>query len=242
MVRSMIMWGSRTPCAGREVVVEVAQRAVGDVEVEVGVDVDALELVHDEQADPAAEPVVVLVVDLGAGDVERAGLAVAQRSRGEVLAARAGRDVVVGGRRVGALGPEKGACGTTPTSESTPVASSSARARARVPGQPHGRGGLEQHDGVGRGVGLPGRGDRVPHDGLGRRWCPGRARRGAGTGPARRPTRATSAISSSSVETTTSSAGRAARACSMVHTISGLPADSRGGSCGARPWTRRGRG
>ncbi|MPM28500.1 hypothetical protein SDC9_75026 [bioreactor metagenome] len=74
---------------------------VGQVQVGEGVDVDALDLVHHEQADPPADPVVLLPVDRRPGEVERAVLVVAQLLGAQLLAARAVIHVVVGGRRVG---------------------------------------------------------------------------------------------------------------------------------------------
>src|SRR5687767_8570606 len=70
------------------------QQACSEGDVELGVDVDALVLGHDEEADPAAETVVVLLVDLGAREVERARLAVAPGLLGQVLPSRPRGDVV----------------------------------------------------------------------------------------------------------------------------------------------------
>ena len=151
-----------------------AQSTVGDLEVELGVDVDALELVHDEQADPTPDPVVELVVDPGAGQVQRPGLAVAQRRGGEVLAPRAGGDVVGGGgpgiRAVSpALGPDERRLRHHPherVDAGRVELRDGARQRA---GQPDRGGGLQQHHGVRCGVGRPGRGDGVAHHRLGGR-------------------------------------------------------------------------
>ena len=60
-----------------------------DVEVVRGVDVDSLDGIHHEQLDLAAETIVITLVDLGPGQVQRPGLPVTQLVRGHVLASGA---------------------------------------------------------------------------------------------------------------------------------------------------------
>ena len=76
-------------------------------DVEFGVDVDALVLGHDEESDPTAETIVVLLVDLGTSDVERTGLAVTPSVLSEVLSAGSRSHVVCRGGRMTGL-PDEG--------------------------------------------------------------------------------------------------------------------------------------
>ena len=77
----------------------MTQEGIGDVEVECGVDVDPLDVIHLEQGDAATEAIRIGVVDGGAGDVERSRLAARDIGGVEVLTSRASVDPLGGARR-----------------------------------------------------------------------------------------------------------------------------------------------
>lgn len=147
---------------------EVSHGRRRDIEINLAVHVDALDLIHDKEGDPAPQPVVELVIDPRAGQVQRAGLAVAQSGRGQVLSARPGPDSVVRARWI-SRPPEEGGLGDNADHRVDLRRRELGDRPVQSAGEANRGGGLEQHDGRRLTVGLTPPVQGMSHDRLGRR-------------------------------------------------------------------------